>query len=258
MSGDVSVSTVAHSFSDNAIPAATIVRWVAMKSVSFPPIRPDVRALLDAERVVPALLTSVRKRAITRARTALVADTLLPSAAVMAVSRTRWAIVLVAAVVTSTAAAVAAYEIGARHQSDALHEVARIERPSARTSPAGVGASTAATSAATVAITPSMSPVSTNRTPSPADTGPHELRLLREARAAVASEDFAAALVCIGEHERRFKAGRLVEEREALRVKALAGLGRTEQARRAALAFEGRFPRSVLLPAVSRMLASEP
>jgi hypothetical protein len=43
-----------------------------------------------------------------------------------------------------------------------------------------------------------------------------------------------------------------------LRVKALAGLGRTDEAWRAAGAFEERFPRSVLLPAVSRMPASEP
>jgi hypothetical protein len=50
----------------------------------------------------------------------------------------------------------------------------------------------------------------------------------------------------------------LVEEREALRVKALSGLGRTEEARRAADSFEARFPRSVLLPSVSKMPASEP
>jgi hypothetical protein len=43
-----------------------------------------------------------------------------------------------------------------------------------------------------------------------------------------------------------------------LRVKALAGLGRTDEARRAARAFRARFPRSVLLPAVSQMPASEP
>ena len=41
-------------------------------------------------------------------------------------------------------------------------------------------------------------------------------------------------------------------------MKALAGLGHTDDARRAATAFRARFPRSVLLPAVSRMLPSEP
>jgi hypothetical protein len=91
---------------------------------------------------------------------------------------------------------------------------------------------------------------------SPSDAARAELRLLRQARAAVARQDFAAALVPLAEHARRFKTGRLTEEREALRVKALAGLGRNDEARRAAAAFEARFPHSVLLPAVSQMPAS--
>jgi hypothetical protein len=91
-----------------------------------------------------------------------------------------------------------------------------------------------------------------------ADAIREELRLLRQARAAVGREDFAAALAPLAELSRRFRDGRLAEEREALRVKALAGLGRTDEARRAAAAFEARFPRSVLLPAVSRMPASSP
>jgi len=93
---------------------------------------------------------------------------------------------------------------------------------------------------------------------SKADAARAELRLLRQARAAVARAAYAAALQPIAEHTRRFKDGRLAEEREALRVKALAGLGRTDEARRAAKAFRARFPRSVLLPAVSQMPASEP
>jgi hypothetical protein len=85
-----------------------------------------------------------------------------------------------------------------------------------------------------------------------------ELRLMHAARAAVARRDFAGALAPIAEHTRKFKNGRLAEEREALRVKTLSGLGRTEEARRAAAAFRARFPRSVLLPAVSQMPASQP
>ena len=67
-----------------------------------------------------------------------------------------------------------------------------------------------------------------------------------------------AALPPIAEHARRFKNGRLAEEREALRVKALVGLGRMEDARRAAAGFKARFPYSVLLPAVSQMPVSRP
>ena len=80
-----------------------------------------------------------------------------------------------------------------------------------------------------------------------------ELRLLSRARAAVARTDFAAALPLIVEHARRFSDGRLAEEREALRVGALAGLGRDEEARHAASTFRARFPQSVLVPAVDQM-----
>ena len=47
--------------------------------------------------------------------------------------------------------------------------------------------------------------------------------------------------------------GSLVEEREALRVKALAGLGRHEDAQRAAAEFHARFPHSVFLSTFERM-----
>jgi predicted ATPase len=94
--------------------------------------------------------------------------------------------------------------------------------------------------------------------PSPADAVRDELRLLRRARAAVAREEFGAALQPIAEHTHRFRDGRLAEEREALRVKSLAGLGRREEARRAAASFEARFPHSVLLPAVRQMPVSPP
>jgi hypothetical protein len=91
-----------------------------------------------------------------------------------------------------------------------------------------------------------------------ADTARAELRLLRRARAAVERGDYGAALSSITEHTNHFKSGRLAEEREALRVKSLAGLGRTNDARRAAAAFRARFPRSVLLPAVNQMPDSQP
>ena len=40
-------------------------------------------------------------------------------------------------------------------------------------------------------------------------------------------------------------------------MKALVGLGRTDDARRAATAFRARFPRSVLLSAVNQLSPSE-
>ena len=95
--------------------------------------------------------------------------------------------------------------------------------------------------------------VSRRRRRTPAGAARAELRLLRQARAAVAREDHAAALPFLAEHVRRFKNGRLAEEREALRVKALAGAGRLDEAQIAAAAFRARFSRSVLLPVVSQL-----
>ncbi len=81
-----------------------------------------------------------------------------------------------------------------------------------------------------------------------------ELKVLQPARAAVARDDFSSALAAIAEHERRFPDGQLAEEREALRVQALLGLQRTEEASRAAAAFGERFPGSVLLSRMRKSL----
>ena len=81
-----------------------------------------------------------------------------------------------------------------------------------------------------------------------ADPFAAEIAVLQPAHAAHARGDFATALVLVAEHARRFPKGHLAEEREALRVRSLAGAGRTEEARRATAAFGARFPRSILLP----------
>jgi len=80
-----------------------------------------------------------------------------------------------------------------------------------------------------------------------------ELELLRGAQRAYATKDFDNALRLLGEHAARFANGRLAEEREALRVRALRASGRAEGARAAAHAFAAAFPHSVLR---SRTLAA--
>ena len=87
-----------------------------------------------------------------------------------------------------------------------------------------------------------------HRALSPQESYAAELYLLQRAQSEYASQDFPDALVLVAEHARRFPNGRLAEEREALRVRSLAGAGRGDQARRALAAFARRFPRSVLLP----------
>ena len=73
-----------------------------------------------------------------------------------------------------------------------------------------------------------------------------ELECLHRALEAFAVRDFDTALTTLLEHARRFPRGWLAEEREALRVRSLAGAGRAEEARAAAAEFGARFPHSVL------------
>jgi len=228
-------------------------------SRSRPP-SPDVRALLDQERDVPQLPASVRARAVARARAALVAGRVTLPAGFNTAPRTRWGVVLAVAGVASAAVGAAAYELGTHRQH------AETEHPSAPTTtvvaatPIPPPSVALPVSALVTAAASSSSPAPGSRSPhsSPAEPSPDELGLLRQARAAVARQDFAAALPPIAEHARQFRGGRLTEEREALRVRALSGLGRRDDARRAADAFAVRFPHSVLLPAVSKMPASGP
>ncbi len=81
-----------------------------------------------------------------------------------------------------------------------------------------------------------------------------ELRVLQPAQRALARKDYRAALAAVAEHQRRFPSGTLSEEREALRVKALLGLGREKDAHQAGAAFRKRFPESALGGRMDEML----
>lgn len=216
---------------------------------------PELRNLLDQERVIPPVSAAQRARAMARARASLAAPATGASAPFVAAPRFRWVAAAAAGLVVSGAIAAAAYGIHARFATRPMI------RPAAAVSAPKVVASVPASSVP-VAAGPDLAPASTPTVAAPgptaADSSREELHLMRQARAAVARGDFAEALSPIAEHTRRFKNGRLVEEREALRVKALVGLGRAEEARHAAAAFRARFPRSVLLPAVGQMPVSRP
>jgi len=216
-------------------------------------LAPEVRALLDYEREIPPVPAAVRARALARARAAVE-----NRAQVMYVPRVarpprlRWA---VAACVTFAAAAA----VGAGAYEVRLHLV---RQPTAAAAAAPAVVARPAPVVPAPAVAPAAEPIAEAELPPAAhgishlsrtDSDREELRLLRLARSAVARQEFGAALGLLTEHARRFKDGRLAEEREALRVRALAGLGRTDEARRTAERFQARFPRSVLLPAVRQM-----
>jgi hypothetical protein len=77
-----------------------------------------------------------------------------------------------------------------------------------------------------------------------------ERSLLDVARAALARGEAAEALAAVDRHSREYPDGVLVEEREALAIKALVALGRRDEARARAKRFEQRFPNGLMLRAV--------
>jgi hypothetical protein len=81
--------------------------------------------------------------------------------------------------------------------------------------------------------------------PSPSASAPvrSEIDLLREAQASVGSNPSHALAVC-DEHARSYPNGQLGQERELIRIQALAALGRTSEAQAAADAFKARHPGS--------------
>ena len=219
-----------------------------------PPLSPEVEALLAPHRRILPLAPSVEARALARAAAAAESPEPMP---LRTMGRTWWAAAAAGAVVALSAGAYAAHAWRGWPAS---------------TKPAGV-----AQIAAPRATAPSPPPpVATEReTEAPATIGPRgplpsrhaagrvstttirptnaELQLLRLARERLTRGDSAGALQAVAEHARRFRKGSLVEEREALRVKSLAGLGRQGDARRAAAEFHARFPHSVLLSTFERM-----
>jgi hypothetical protein len=74
-----------------------------------------------------------------------------------------------------------------------------------------------------------------------------ELTLLEPARSSISHGDYATALSALDQHRREFPDGQLSQEREALRVRALWGLGQKSAALTAARTFRKRYPRSSLL-----------
>jgi hypothetical protein len=88
------------------------------------------------------------------------------------------------------------------------------------------------------------------------DTVVEELALLERAQLAATRNDHATVLVIAHEHEIRYPKGRLNEEREALRVRAMIGLGQLGEARQTAVRFHRSFPRSVLLSRLDDLLVS--
>lgn len=107
------------------------------------------------------------------------------------------------------------------------------------------------------ARTPSPSRAPDREVVPPADTSlAEELAIVRRIRAAIDRDDPEAALVAVAEHERRFAAGQLVEERKSLRIEALCRAGKLPQARAESQAFVRDHPGSPHVDRVRSACAS--
>lgn len=87
---------------------------------------------------------------------------------------------------------------------------------------------------------------------------PPQAERIKEAWAALTAGDPARALEVVEQDAREHPIGVLGEEREAVRIVALARLGKLDAARRAAAAFRDRYPTSIHLELIARSLGEEP
>jgi hypothetical protein len=226
-----------------------------------PPLSPEVEALLAPHRRVLPLAPSVEARAIARAAaTAAIGESAAP-AVFRAPARPWWVLAAAAcAVLVLGAAAYAARVWGIEPAALGAARVAPVRSPATESRVPAVAAPHVVTEEAAT-IAPRVTPSARHTAGKAAAIGPRvnalptnaELQLLRLAHQDLTRRDFAGALSAVAEHTRRFRYGVLVEEREALRVKSLAGLGRNDDAQRAAAQFHARFPHSVLLSTLERM-----
>jgi hypothetical protein len=221
----------------------------------------EIEALLRIERTLPAQPDGLRVRALERARAALAGGSASALGRARPIAIRRALVFGLAACLTLVAIGAAAYQA---RRLWALRPLVAAELPEGRISkgPATGEPALPVEQAPLPVVAPSeIEPLAKPRVAIPArsvggrdEDAFAEIRLLDRARQAVARDEFASAMTALTSHERRFPSGRLAEEREGLKITALLGLGQRDEARRVAVDFRKRFPRSVLLQRISEML----
>jgi hypothetical protein len=130
-----------------------------------------------------------------------------------------------------------------------------------------IATSEAAAPVASSAVAPSPSANAENRlgqaasesagaTPQGGSELARERALLDVARADAAHGEPEQVLAVVAQHRRQFPRGRLTEEREALAIRALLSLGRSDEARQRTQAFRAAYPNSFLIPALDSALST--
>lgn len=181
----------------------------------------DIRALLNSERAIQPLTAAVRARAVGRARVAMVVGAIEGAPAQGDVTPVGRALAACLSFAAALAIAAGTYQLRAHFGERALAASPRpvAPRPASPSAPAGAPGRSEPDH---LGPRPSFPPAR------------QEARLLRQARSAMARQDFASALLVLAEHARRFHDGSLAEEREDLRLRALVGLVLTGEPRRSA------------------------
>jgi hypothetical protein len=228
-----------------------------------PPVSPAVESLLAYERTIDERPETVRDRVLERARESLRNAQMVPNKPSPAPVHFVRILLAAAAGVVLVASVAAAFQL-MRRSAPGLSPggVSSPRTPVALPTPDPLNEATslptpADPEAAEGSLGPKAPGVSRRTNlPSRDDVAAEELRLLDRARLFAARGDYTSVLVIAIEHERTYPSGRLAEEREVLRMKALVGLGRGGEARHVAARFRHQFPRSVLLPKIDDMLAS--
>ncbi len=218
------------------------------------PLSPPVEMVLAWERIIPELSETVRERLITRAQASLQTGAAIAREPRRTPQGRRRLLFAAAAGVVLMASVAAAFQMMKR-SLPAPSANQRLQRQGLRKPIVPRAAETGLDPAATPASHAPGAGASAHL-PSTSDSALEELRLLERARKADARGDYASVLALADQHERSYPNGRLTEEREVLRVKALVALGRGKEARQVAAQLRQRFPHSVLLPRIQEMLAS--
>ncbi len=126
--------------------------------------------------------------------------------------------------------------------------------PSTTMIPVGIASASASASTSAAPTTAPRTTATASVTSDPKSDLARERELIDAARAGVARGHADAALSAVSRHEREFPQGQLREEREGLRILALAAQGRTAEARTFAARFRKSYPQSVLLPQIDAAL----
>lgn len=231
-------------------------------------LEPELAAFLEGRAIHRRAPPDVRARALARARATLATDGVIwparlrdlpPALPPAGVGRGALLRAALTASVVVASGAVGAFAALHGRAAQAPQTVVLV-RPAAAAGVARAAARGGWAAESPALATPRAVIAKVRRPALAASTDPFaaEIALLQRAEAAYTRRDFSGTLTLIAEHARRFPRGHLAEEREALHVQSLVGAERSDEAHRAAAAFAVRFPRSVLLPRVSRGLDLRP